>query len=126
MGNKGGSEERGRAELHFTAAEVELLDRARGAIERQPFSRQAAVWIARLQRNRPDYKFDIAIPTRGAWQKEGRKVLLSFNVIFRDAKYRSLVNQARGELTLSAFVYAATLTYARLILDFNREHGVDS
>src|SRR5690242_19345153 len=101
MGNKSGSTERGRAELHLTVAEAELLDRARGAIERQPFCRQAAVWIAQVMSNRPDYQFDITIPTRGAWQKERRKVALSFNVVFSDAEHRQMVNQRRGELTLS-------------------------
>lgn len=125
MVNKDNNEYQGRAELHLTTTEVELLDRARGTIERQPFCRQAAVWVARLPREEGGYHFDFAIPGRGAWQKERRKVVLSFNVVFSNAEHRKLVNQARGELPLSAFVYAASLTYAHLIIQFNHEHGIE-
>jgi hypothetical protein len=126
MTNEDSNVERGRTEVHFTEAELTLLDRARGTLDRQPFCRQAAWWMARLKLRRPNFHLGVSIPRRGAWRSEGREVKVRFDVIFTDAEQRRLVNQARGELALSAFVYAASITYARLMIEVAAAHGLDS
>ncbi|PZR96653.1 MAG: hypothetical protein DLM69_10565 [Candidatus Chloroheliales bacterium] len=125
MTNEGSNVTRARTEVHFTEDELALLDRARGTLDRQPFCRQAAWWVARLKLRQPNFHHGVSIPRRGAWRSEGREVEARFDVVFTDAEQRQLVNQARGELSLSAFVYAASITYARLMIDVATVHGLD-